>query len=83
MIKKLTDKVVAKKFGISSRNLLQTYKRPKNIETGKRIKFWTAEELAIKQEQYKIIRLGATCLHHDVSEDELLEAIEFINKIKG
>lgn len=78
-MKSLTDKKVAALFGITERNMQQTYKNPKPTSTKKE---FTAQELEEKALQYKIIRLGATCIEHDVDEELLLSAINFINNIK-
>jgi hypothetical protein len=78
LIKKLTDKRVSELFHISDRNLQQTYKNPK--PTNKKV--LTKEELKEKDEQYQIIRLGATCKEHNISEEILLNTINLIKSIK-
>lgn len=78
-IKRLTDKRVAELFGTSDRNLQQTYKNPKPTSTKKE---FTKIELEEKSQQYEIIRLGSTCLEHEINEDQLLNAINFIKSVK-
>lgn len=77
-IKKLTDKTVSNLFHITERNLQQTYKNPKPTST----RVLTEEELKEKKEQYQIIRLGATCKEYEISEELLLDTINFIKSIR-
>ncbi len=76
-IKKLTDKRVAVLNHTKERNLQQTYKNPKS---NKNITY-SEETIAMKKEQYNIMRLGATCVEYNVNEELLLSAINLIKNI--
>lgn len=71
-MKKMTDKRVAELFCTSIRNLQQTYKNPRPTKSKP---VHSDKELADKAQQYRLLRLGAFCLEHSISEDDLAELL--------
>lgn len=75
----LTEKRVCELFHIIERNMQQTYKNPKPTKVKPVI---SEKERAKKNDQYQIIRLGATCKHYGITEEKLLKLIDLVQTIE-